>query len=90
MKKVLIYGFSALALAFLVAGCNTVTSSLAYSEPLQVAEVGVVSGRALSYEQAWFNAVQAGKDAGYTAILSETTETNSMVGEVIVTLIMKK
>jgi hypothetical protein len=71
-------------------GCNTVTSALSYSTPVQVSGVGIVSGRAISYEQAWFNAVEAGKDAGFTKILSETTEQNSMFGQVVVTLVMTK
>jgi hypothetical protein len=89
MKKILV-GIVFVSMVFLFVACNTVTSSLAYNEPVPVAEVGIVSGRAISYEQAWFSAVQAGKKAGYTEILSETTETNSMVGQVVVTLIMKK
>ncbi|GHV32108.1 hypothetical protein AGMMS4952_21930 [Spirochaetia bacterium] len=87
-KKCFLIGI--MAVGFLLAACNTVTSSLAYNEPVPVSEVGIVSGRAISYKDAWFNAVQAGKDAGFTKILSETTEHNNFVGEVIVTLIMTK
>ena len=88
LSKMLLVGM-VLAIGVL-AGCNTVTSSLAYYEPVSVAEVGIVSGKVISYEQAWFSAVKAGKDAGYTKILSETTEQNSMLNEVVVTLVMTK
>jgi rhodanese-related sulfurtransferase len=69
MKKVLIGGFSALALAFLTAGCSTFTNYLQIITPHTAADlladnVQVFEGR--SYDEA---AVLAA-EAGYEVILS--------------------
>jgi hypothetical protein len=69
MKKVLICGFSALALMFLVAGCNTFTNYLHIITPHNAADLladNVQVFEGASYDEA---AVLAA-EAGYEVILS--------------------
>ena len=76
--------------AVVLTGCNTVTSSVSYSLPVTVVETGVFYAKANTYAKAWYTAVQNGKSEGFTTILTETTERNSMFNQVVVTVIMVK
>jgi hypothetical protein len=89
MKKMVLVGIIFCAMVF-INNCSTVTSSMAYPEPIIASETHVFTGRAFDFASARNIAVEAGISAGYNKILSETTEFNNGIGEVIVSLTMIK
>jgi len=92
MKRV-IFGLAIVLTLFGAVSCNTVTSSMAYAQPVAVAETGIFTAKAGTYLNAWIEAVTIGKERGFTKVISETTE-NSIVffifNQVQVTVVMTK
>jgi hypothetical protein len=89
MKKITMIAIIVIVIT-LVTGCNSVTSQVSYPVPIIASETSVFVGRHLSYAEARNDAVSKAMKAGYTKILSETTEHNDWINEVVVSLTMTR
>jgi hypothetical protein len=87
MKKIILIAIMVIATSFVTA-CNTVTSQVSYPVPIVASETRVFVGRKMTYAEARNEAISNANAAGYTKILSETTENNNWMGEVVVSLTM--
>jgi hypothetical protein len=87
MKRLGLFLIGAVAL-IMITGCYSVSSQVTYPEAIVASETRLFVGKGQTYAEAREEAILAANEAGFTKIVSETTETEWWLYTVVVSLTM--